>query len=104
MKKFSKIISFYEIIWKAKLPPMPLNSLSAFSSFMSIRGRDISAFIAHCRDLALLIVKRGTTVTVTDTSLRRRKSLNLPTLKFNKDDINKVAVITGLSKILEESE
>jgi len=103
MKKFSKIISFYEIIWKAKLPSTPLNSLLAFSSFMSIRGGDISAFITHCRDLALLIVKRGTTATVTDTSLRRRKSLNLPTLKFNKVDMDKVALITGLSKILEES-
>jgi len=103
MKKFNKIISFYEIIWKAKLPPKPLNSLSAFSSFMSIRGDDISAFIAHCRDLALSIVKRGTTVAVTDTSLRRRESLNLPTSKFNKVDINKMATITGLSKILEES-
>ncbi|MFQ6075157.1 MAG: hypothetical protein ACE5Z5_03325 [Candidatus Bathyarchaeia archaeon] len=69
---------------------------------MSIRAEDYSAFITYCKAIASLIVREGLAASVTDLTLRRRKSLGLPTIEVDQIDSRRLAAVTGLSEILEE--
>lgn len=97
VKRIYDLIEFY----RTRSKPSP-NTPLMFSSLMSIRAKDFSAFITHCRDVASLIVREGVAVSITDLTLRRRKSLGLPPIEVDRIDSRRLAVVTGLSKILEE--
>lgn len=82
----------------SKIMP-PVSSSKLYSSIM----QGFANFFAHCKDIGSLIVKKGTAVTITDSALKRRKTLGLPPPKFDEADVKRLAITTGLSKILEES-
>jgi hypothetical protein len=56
----------------------------------------------HCKDIAFTIVKEGSSVPVTSSTLKVRASLELPLIKFDNIDIKELARITGLLKMLGE--
>ena len=99
MKRIYNLADFYRT--KAKSSP---NTSLMFSSLISTRAKDLSTFISHCKDIASLIVKEGVAANITDLTLRRRRSLSLPSIEVNRVDSKKLAAVTGLSKILEETE
>lgn len=98
MKRIYNLTDFY----RKKAKPSPNASLM-FSSLMSTRAKDLSAFFIHCKDLASLVVRGGVAVNITNLTLRRRRSLGLPSIEVNQVDSKKLAAVTGLSKILEEA-
>lgn len=53
-------------------------------------------FSNHCKDLVSLIVEQGTAVALTESALRKRKSLGLSSPEYDIDDIRILAEVTGL--------
>ena len=87
----------YKILRQIKPPFYPLKFYLSITSFREI---GFANFITHCKNLASLIVKEGASATITSLTIKRRESLGLPVLNFNKGDVDKLAVLTGLQKKL----
>jgi len=63
----------------------------------------IPAFLDNCSNLVSSVVRTGSTVTVTDSTVRRRQQLGLPPIpSFKQVDIEKIAKATGIRKRLKE--
>ena len=64
---------------------------------------NVPNFIENCKSLASLVVENGSTMTVTDTMLKRRQQLGLPKISSpDRIEIKKLAKATGLCKSLKE--
>ena len=64
---------------------------------------DLGAFFENSKNLASLVVQSGSTVTMTDSMLKRRQQLGLPEIACSDNvEVKKLAKVTGLSKILKE--
>ena len=64
---------------------------------------NVPNFFENCKCLAYSVVENGSTITVTDTMLKRRQQLGLPNISSSdKIEIKKLAEATGLCKSLKE--
>ena len=81
------------------IEPVPNSSLAYFLLILT-QMEDLSYFFDYCRDMASSIIQTGTSVPVTASVLKKREEFHLPVLKFDKDDIKKLAKITGLTEIV----
>jgi hypothetical protein len=64
---------------------------------------NLPSFFENCENLASLIVENGSTVTITDSMLKRRQQLGLAEIAgFDNVEVKRLAKATGLSKSLKE--
>lgn len=73
--------------------------------FQALIFKEISVpnFFDNCKSLASLVVENGSTITVTDTMLKRRQQLGLPKISSpDRIEIKKLAKATGLCRSLKE--
>jgi hypothetical protein len=70
---------------------------------MLFKEIDLPSFFENCKNLASLIVENGSTVTVTNSMLKRRQQLGLPEIACSDNvEVKRLAKATGLSKSLKE--
>lgn len=63
----------------------------------------LAGFFENCSSLATLVLTTGSTVNVTDSTLKRRQQLGLPPLPcFDSTEIKKLVKNTSASRRLEE--
>jgi hypothetical protein len=64
---------------------------------------DLPSFFENCKNLASLIVQNGSTVTVTNSMLKRRQQLGLAEIACSDNvEVRRLAKATGLFKSLKE--
>lgn len=79
-----------------KIKP-PVSTFKFYSSLTL----GLSIFFVHSKELASSIIEHGTTITVSDSALKRRKAFGLPPSRFNESDLKKLAILKGLSTVEE---
>ena len=88
----------YKIIKEGKPPTFAFHFQALVFKEMAI-----PAFLDNCSNLVSSVVRTGSTVTVTDSTMRRRQQLGLPPIpRFEQVDIEKIAKATGIRRKLKE--
>lgn len=74
-----------------------------YASIAILDGKGFTNFIhSYCKGMVSLIIKEGAAISITSSIVKRRESLGLPAPSFDKFDIKKIALRTGLSEIISE--
>lgn len=97
-----RLLRIYRAIWGVK-PPLPPQL--AYTPFGLVQTKHLTAFVDKwCFNIALMVVKTGTSVPVTELTLKRRGELNLPIQEFDKGELRELSRVTGLLKVLGEEQ
>ncbi|MEM1537463.1 MAG: hypothetical protein QXK12_07000 [Candidatus Nezhaarchaeales archaeon] len=74
-----------------------------YPPFGLVQTKHLAAFVEKwCYNIALTVVKTGSSVPVTGLTIKRRNELNLPVQEFSGSELRKLCKATGLLKILGE--